>query len=348
MSKSKLLAALAVAALVSSAAFAQTNVTVYGTVDAGLANSTSDRADNIDRKSGVMGGLLDFNKLGFRGTEDLGNGNKAIFQVETGFDIAQNGGLNTNRESFVGLQTNRYGTYRLGRLETLDSVAAGRFDAMGMSAFSPLGSVVGRVTYANSAVDFTKQYGGLTVAAQYSADGSSANANTAFGVGTKQERSVGVMAAYEKGAMDVGYAYVKTANNGRNDADDRGTHVLGGSYALPLAKVYGAYAIVNSRDLTATDIRVAMLGAKVPVNSKTTIDASYARAKDNVTDGNADIWGVQAVYSLSKRTAGYAGYQYVSNNNTQYAALNTNGVATQGTGNGVNSSGFGVGVRHNF
>lgn len=348
MSKSKLLAALAVAALVSSTAFAQSNVTIYGTVDAGMANSTSDRADNIDRKNGVMGSLLDFNKLGFRGTEDLGNGNKAIFQVETGFDIAQNGGLNTNRESFVGLQTNRYGTYRLGRLETLDSVAAGRYDAMGMSAFSSLGTVVGRVTYANSALDFTKQYGGLTVAAQYSSDGSTGNANTAFGVGTKQERSVGVMAAYATGPVDIGYVYVKTANNSRDDSDDRGTHVLGGSYAFSAAKVYGAYALTNSRNLTATDIRVATVGVAAPITGNTVINGSYARAKDNVTDGNADIYGVQVVHNMSKRTAAYAGYQYVSNNNTQYAALNTNGVSTQGTGNGVNSSGFGVGVRHNF
>jgi len=90
----KKIIALAIAGLASTAAFAQTNVTVYGVVDLGQAwvkSSGETVKANDDDQSTV--GRLDSNAsyIGFRGVEDLGNGLKALFQYETNF-TADNAG----------------------------------------------------------------------------------------------------------------------------------------------------------------------------------------------------------------------------------------------------------------
>lgn len=107
--------ALAVAALASSAAFAQTNVTVYGVVDMGQAfvKSSGDAAGN---NQGTVG-RLDSNSshIGFKGVEDLGNGLKAIFQYESGFDASSAGNLAGGRDTFIGL-TGGFGTVVAGNL----------------------------------------------------------------------------------------------------------------------------------------------------------------------------------------------------------------------------------------
>ena len=91
----KKLIALAVAGLASTAAFAQTNVTIYGLVDYGYAyrfdgrglDSTTNLINNAGKPnsaSQLNGGQQSGNRLGFKGTEDLGNGLKAVFLLEQG------------------------------------------------------------------------------------------------------------------------------------------------------------------------------------------------------------------------------------------------------------------------
>ena len=143
----KKLIALAVAGLASSAAFAQTNVVVYGVADgsfdyvwtsgrdvqtvqtltdttvngpAGVGNtvrltgvSTRTQSADFDGHSRIS---ANSSYLGFKGSEDLGNGLKAIFQYEMGLDFTNNGTLGATRDSFVGLSHANAGTVVLGNL----------------------------------------------------------------------------------------------------------------------------------------------------------------------------------------------------------------------------------------
>ncbi|KAB8038482.1 porin [Janthinobacterium aquaticum] len=101
---------------VCGAAAAQSNVSVYGMVDAGVAYSSNQKGNsNTYLRSGSKDGA----RLGFKGTEDLGNGLKALFQLEAGFNLddgtaAQSGSL-FNRAAFVGLSDKRLGTLTAGR-----------------------------------------------------------------------------------------------------------------------------------------------------------------------------------------------------------------------------------------
>ena len=75
--------ALAIAGLVSGAAFAQSNVTIYGVADVGMQNYNT----GYGSKTTVVSGQNAGSRLGFKGEEALGNGLKAIFVLEAGLQI---------------------------------------------------------------------------------------------------------------------------------------------------------------------------------------------------------------------------------------------------------------------
>ena len=120
----KKLIALAIAGLASTAAFAQTNVTVYGIADGSFDVINSKGATSGMNGVGTNRSKGDYNRvsanssyIGFKGTEDLGNGLKAVFQYESGVDFTNGGGSTlATRDSFVGLSDAKFGTIVMGNL----------------------------------------------------------------------------------------------------------------------------------------------------------------------------------------------------------------------------------------
>jgi predicted porin len=115
---------LAGAALVTltGTAHAQSSVTLYGLIDAGLTytNSQISGTGSGGHSNWQMtSGSVQYSRWGLRGAEDLGGGLKAIFTLESGFNV-NNGQLSSNnrlfnRQAFVGLTSREYGTLTLGR-----------------------------------------------------------------------------------------------------------------------------------------------------------------------------------------------------------------------------------------
>ncbi|WP_439893313.1 porin (plasmid) [Ralstonia sp. 25C] len=105
-----------IALMLSAPAFAQSSVTLYGVIDQGI-NYTN----NVGGKSLVemASGFAQGSRWGLKGSEDLGGGTKALFQLEGGFNAdtgkAGQGGLLFGRQAYVGLADNRFGTVTLGR-----------------------------------------------------------------------------------------------------------------------------------------------------------------------------------------------------------------------------------------
>src|SRR5574343_633103 len=108
----KKIIALAVAALASSAAFAQSNVTIYGIADVGYFHMS---ADGKKPMNNVDSGGLAGSRIGFKGVEDLGNGLKALFTLEYALALDNNSGVGyadtpwsstVARQQFVGLSSN--------------------------------------------------------------------------------------------------------------------------------------------------------------------------------------------------------------------------------------------------
>lgn len=142
--------ALAVCALVSGVANAQSSVTLYGRLDAGIEyvsglpnNAYTGSTSRWRMESGNWGTSL----WGMKGVEDLGAGNKALFQLEGSFSTT-NGSLGAagtlwNRWATVGFANDSYGTLLLGR-ELAITNGVWDFDPFGQTNWSSASLVRGR------------------------------------------------------------------------------------------------------------------------------------------------------------------------------------------------------------
>ncbi|MGN6667502.1 MAG: porin [Trinickia sp.] len=135
----KSLLALAVMGAFTAPAFAQSSVTLYGVIDAGLTyvNNAGGR-HNFAMQSGIVQG----SRWGLKGSEDLGGGTKAIFQLENGYNVFS-GGLGQGqrefgRQAYVGLSNDRFGTLTLGRQydPVVDNAQATTFNGQWGAFFS--------------------------------------------------------------------------------------------------------------------------------------------------------------------------------------------------------------------
>jgi len=339
----KSLLALAVLGAFAGTAFAQTNVTVYGLVDAGItAQSGGAAGSELKLATGVQSG----NRLGFKGSEDLGGGLKANFQLESGFNLddgtSGQGGTLFGRQAWVGL-SGGFGAVSLGRQYTPLFVAVDSIDPFetGLSGATTNLMYVGGVRANNSITYSTPAMGGFSANLLYGlgevAGDSSANRNIGFSVG------------YANGPVKVVLAYENQAD--ATNTDKNKATFLGGTYDFGVLKLHAAYES-EKLDIAGADFRDYMLGLSAPVGGGTVL-ASYIQKKDQVTgsDAGGKQFAIGYTYPLSKRTNLYASYARINNDsqgqNTVCDASNCGGPTTA-PNPGNNSSAFSVGVRHTF
>src|SRR5258708_17596761 len=111
---------------VAASGFAQSSVTMYGIVDAGLVYQSSQTSlgSTVNGHSNVKLGqnIWNGNRLGFKGQEDLGGGTLAVFTLESGFNLLsgtqQFANAGFSRQAFVGLTNASYATLTAGRQYT--------------------------------------------------------------------------------------------------------------------------------------------------------------------------------------------------------------------------------------
>ncbi|TCG04243.1 hypothetical protein BZM27_42225 [Paraburkholderia steynii] len=121
MNKALATGCAALAAAFATAAHAQSNVTLYGTLDTAIDYVSNQKTANGQGHNNWMmaSGNLNGDRWGLRGTEDLGGGLHTVFDVENGFNITNgklaNGGDVFGRQAWVGLSSNTWGTVTMGR-----------------------------------------------------------------------------------------------------------------------------------------------------------------------------------------------------------------------------------------
>src|ERR1700682_2295193 len=114
MKKTLIVAALS--GVFATAAHAQSSVTLFGLIDAGITY-TNNQGGHSNWQA--TDGAVQTSRWGLRGAEDLGGGLKAIFTWDTGFNV-MNGTFRQNsrefgRQAFVGLSSDQFGSVTLGR-----------------------------------------------------------------------------------------------------------------------------------------------------------------------------------------------------------------------------------------
>jgi predicted porin len=311
----------------SSAAHAQSAVTLYGIIDAGIAYT-----NNVS-KGGTSGSLvqatsgeINGSRFGLRGAEDLGGGLKAIFGLEgaLGTDTGAFGSF--DRQSIVGL-SGGFGTVKLGRHDTsFDdirdlSISSNLWD----SEFSPT-----KIAYTAGVADYSSRasnqiryespsFGGFSVGVSYGLDEDAAVRadTTAFNL------------RYRAGNLDVGVGYQEQKANNREYT------TIGGAYNFGVARLSAGYNHAEISGGAKADGYA--LGVSVPLGSvEVSVGYAYSKAKAaGVTTAKGSGLAAGVTYALSKRTR-------------LYGALLDGDVEN---GAGVTTTDrrlYSVGVRHDF
>jgi GBP family porin len=359
----KTLISLAVLAATASVAQAQSNVTIYGILDAGIV---SEHGGVNGATNKVTSGVGSNSRIGFKGTEDLGNGLSAVFLLEAGYNTdtgtSSTSGSLFNRQAYVGLKSQTLGGVTLGRqytpfYNTLVQVAdpfAGGYAGSIKNLFSAVGT---NTRTSNTILYSSPSYYGFQGDVAYSAGESTDNNVTG--------RQMGASLGYANGPLVVRAAYNVRDNNATNSStgfivdDSTGRNALiAANYDFQVVKAYLAYAQdkgLNSALLpnatayssvaavASTDSREFLIGATVPVGPAGTVMVSYIKKDDkDAANQDANQWGIGYSYNLSKRTSAYLAYARIDNKNgASYTVGNNNEV-------GTGSSAYNIGLRHSF
>ncbi len=240
----------------SGHANAQSSITLYGLMDAGVTYT-----NNVTTSSGhgattqLSSGVSQGDRWGLMGREDLGGGVHAIFRLESGFQLS-NGALASSgtlfgREASVGLE-GPLGTVKIGRQYDLigdtfwaysiaGNTAAGLL-AWGLPAYSAGGGTLDNRLWGDSVNNAVKylspSFGGLTIGAMYGFG------NVAGSMAT--DSSMNFMLDYNRGGFHGSLAYFFQHN--ATTTSNLAEYAAGASYALGGAKVFG---VVTDVSLTA-------------------------------------------------------------------------------------------------
>ena len=308
----KKLIALAVAGLASTGAFAQSNVQIYGLLDLGYQHLSATGRDSVNRV-----GSMSSNLWGLKGTEDLGNGLKAGFNLEAGLASDVGGlaggsaGKVFSRQSFLSL-SGGFGTALVGRFNTFGrTYGTVKYSASPLSAVDGVGllSSAAGFTISGNGIDtdatggrisngiayVSPSFSGVTVGYAHSFAENAGNT-----VGANQFNINELWVGYGNGPLSVDYIY----NNVNSSATPAAAWVQNqttGAFAqtglnqatvvnaigpiqehfLGAAYDFGTVKVLGSYQTRKTEAtntdKVWNLGALIPVSAAGKVSVSYAK-----------------------------------------------------------------------
>lgn len=361
----KTIFALAALGTLSGVAHAESNVTLYGVLDVAIGGVTSQ--GNTDPNfpatvnpvsanhattsvTGMFNGGIQDSRWGLKGAEDLGNGMKAIFTLESGIDL-QSGTLNNaiagqqnttsnsansslngqlfNRQSWVGLTDAKLGTLTFGRsyspiydiVVAYDPVQAAQlFSPLGFSGSYGGGAGVSEDTRLDNNVKYINKIGDINFGASYKFGGVAGNttAGTVYTFSLGYEHGpLGVQATY-LGAVDSIKTGGAAANTATATAYNNSGYMIAAKYKLnDVANIkagYEHYTLSAASDLISTSTMPSVYGVA------TSSASSYTGS-----DQNVNIYFVGGDYNVTPALNVAAGYYVINLNgyDTKTGVTNT-------------------------
>jgi len=367
--KKSLLAAALIAGF-AGVAQAETSVTLYGIVDAGIGYERVKVSDGDESykatRTGVLSGLQSANRWGLKGTEDLGEGLQAVFVLENGFDLgngeATQGGRMFGRQATVGLRSDAWGQLDFGRQTNIASkylvnVVSPFGTDFGLAKAGTTFAAANSVRYDNMVMYQTPNFSGFQFGVGYSFNNNGSQQFKQNGSDEPNNRAWTTGLRYANGpiAAAVTYDQLKTAET--RPADEAGVSIkawnLGASYDFEVVKVHAGFgqarngwlSPIEFADIESNDggfivedglkVNSYTLGLSAPVGANGKVLAAWGMA-DPRNEEDLDkqqVYSLGYTYALSKRTNVYAIGSYVKN-----FAFAEDLKATQ----------IGVGLRHQF
>ena len=362
----------AVLTMLSGAAMAQSSLTIYGRIDAGLVAGKFDPSGN---RTLVQSGPYSASRMGFRGTEDLGGGLNAGFQMEAGLNIdagtggGSGGSINFNRGSQVSLGGN-FGEVALGKMYMpifwvylasdpgIGGLGLGSMSASILQQHTALTGKSGLGGFYDNMVRYrTPNMSGFKGELAYSLG------NEGVGAAKNDARATGANLQYEQGPMYIGGAYQRytssvagtTAGTILGDSNQT-TWMLAGRYQLAPATVgvnYGkttnSTACLSTGNLAGCDMNTMAINSRWDFGNNS-FDVSWAQLKatsGSLNGAKANTLALGYTYKMSKRTWLYTQFSRMNNNSNSNWGLNGGLGLANGT-KGFSPQAFAVGVHHLF
>jgi predicted porin len=378
----KSLLALAALSAFATAAQAQSSVTVYGVIDAGYGSKDYTNNNYVvgsnGSSAGVQQGSLTSQRLGFRGTEDLGGGLKANFTMESGMAAAT--APTFAREYKAGLASSTMGSLDIGLSKTVNQLMMERYTAGGANNW------VGETWNYTDATSFAVQAAAAGTALGVDATNTAAadsrpvadvttdrvtgfhyNSPNMSGfqlgvtIGTANNKDEDGAATNNAKTTNQEIAFVYTGIKGLSlgasmgerkaraataTAETKGEITqFGASYAFGPATVFAQYVdakVTGTNGAQSSRIDGTQFGVKYDVNSKVTLHAQMGQTESESTAGTKtherDSVQLGAQYAFSKRTTAYV----------LYGTQESKSVSGATTGVTNEIKGTVAGVRHSF
>lgn len=377
--KKSLLAAALVAGFAATGAQAETSVTLYGIIDGGVQyqkfKGTNAAGASVSRDYfGAASGVNSGNRWGLKGSEDLGNGLKAVFTLESGFNIgtgqSEQGGRLFGRQATVGLQGDSWGLIELGRQTNIASkyfagVASPFAVDFGQAAIGSAFSAAGSQRYDNMLMYQTPKFAGFQFGVGYSFNADGAQQADLVNGDNPNTRAWTTGLRYGNGPLEAALTYdsIKQPDTVVGGAVRASAWALAVSYDFQVVKVHAAggqtrngwfasnSSLNNAAALAGVGPSVATnsfndtmkvnsytLGLSAPIGANGKIMANWMMA-DPTNNGSFVGEDKQHVYSL--------GYTHALSKRTNVYAL-----ASYATGvnfqDDLKATQFVAGVRHRF
>ncbi|MCA1326850.1 porin [Herbaspirillum sp. alder98] len=348
---------------VCATATAQSSVIIYGIIDTGVeyVNHTNAAGQGKLRTLPLTG--LSPSRIGFRGTEDLGGGLRAFFNLESGF-VPTTGGMGQGnrlfgRQSNVGLSDPLYGTITLGRQYNMTAISMIAADVMGPAnhGLSNMDSYLPN-TRSDNALGYMNKLGNTTVGATYSfgrdtstAGGPAATSCAGENAGDAQAcrqwtallkydtTSWGVATAYDTLRGGAGAGNLLTSSNYK---DNRAS--FNGWFKIGDLKIGGGLIARHQQRAVSINSNLYYVGASYQWTPVWLLEGQLVHMDVKDSGDDSTLGTARLIYALSKRTNLYASYAYIKNRGNAAIAVSSGNTV----GVGQNQASVMAGIRHTF
>lgn len=311
---------LAIAAALVAPAAAMADATVFGKVHM-IVQSYDDGSDSVWSTDSV------FSRVGVKGSEDLGDGLKAVYHLEFGVNPDASGTL-SNRNQFVGL-AGGFGTVLAGRHDTPLKMSQGAFDEFGDLPWGDITRVMpGEDRLGNVLAYVSPNLSGLTIVGAAVAGETGDTGSAATSDLTSLYDHISVAGLYSNGPIFASLAY-NTYDTGNLLAQSYSPSIIRATFVWNGGnwQAGAMYSNFSTDDLAALDdvtswglsghfmvtandkIKAQYLSGDAPVVKVNDLGVSFS---PNITitggDDQVDMWSVGYEHSFSKRTYVHVGY----------------------------------------
>jgi len=364
----KKLLAVALATAFAAPAMAE-GVQIYGAFDVGVlvrGGNEGRVVDTRDTRTTISSGMNGHNFIGFKMSEDLGNGLSIAGDAQFGFTLDASaagdaGGFRTITSTLALIGD--HGVLVAGKTGGARAAWIKKYDPFGgfgvASAASTTGIGIGEA-YANNVIAWVTPeiLPGLKGLFAYT---SSLDQQDSYPNKSATGRLYAVAAMYDSGPLSFvlnyeNLEYSKAVAGATKNAGYPQIYTAGASYDFGVVKISGLYDLITQYGSGW------QVGASAPVSEKMTLKAAYSQGArrgyltpaDATGDGKCGKVGVGMTYDMSKRTRFYADVATLTEARAAHCALTTNfdvigqSGSSDGVGRGYGANGMNVGLRHSF